>query len=278
MKHRVVSFLIVALCFLAVSCGSEVKLPVRNSAEYAEKTVEVKLPLQLKLDCENCDVEIYCWKGQDVKFEYTTSVTGRYTTEELTKKLEHFGIKALSSHRKVIFGSKYTQSSKAEGKIELRVYIPQKTESIELSCKKGKLKIFDDVEGELAIRADILDVDINRFDGKLNCSIKEGNVRLTAGKLSDGSSIETGRGNIHVKAEYEPSGAYSFIAQEGLLDIFLPRDLNVAFTDDFPLEYADAENTYGDYMEKSQSEEMLNREEVSFRLESGIKRILITRF
>lgn len=268
MRRIFFTFLFFALCFLVVSCSSEVGLPVRRAAEYGEKTLEVKLPLQLKLDCANCDLEIYSWKRQEVKFEYTTSVTGKYTTESLAKKLKCFSIETQVRVREVDFVSGYTGSNKAESKIELRVYIPKKTNSIELLCKKGNLKIFDDVEGELVIQSDIFDVDINRFDGKLNCNLKEGNVRLAAGKLTDGSTIETGRGNIRVKAEYEPAGTYSFIAREGLLDIFLPKSLNAEFADDFPVGYAETEHR----------ENESNRDAANFKLVSGIDRILINRF
>ena len=278
MRRIVLSIIFFVLCILAVSCSEEKKLPMRKVTEYTEKMVETKLPLQLKLDCENCKLEIYRWKKQMVKFEYTTSVTGEYSEERLAEQLESFTIKTMASDSDVTFKSSYNGGMRTNGSLELRVYIPKRTERIELVCKKGNLKLFDDMEGELLIRGEKLDVDINRLDGRLECSIEEGDVRLTAGKLSDGSMIKTVRGNICIKAEYDPAGIYHFIAKEGLLDVFLPKNLNVIFNHDFPSEYVDAEYSYEEYLRTELKEDVLNQEAACFELESGINRIHITRF
>ena len=278
MRRIIFLSLFFAIGFFAVSCGSKAELPINKAAQYAEKTVETKLPLRLKLNSENCNLEIYRWKKQEVKFEYTTSVTGEYSTERLAKELESFSVEVQASDKEVAFSSAYSNRNRTEGEIELRVYLPKKTDHIEVLCKKGNLKLFDDMEGELVIQADMLNVDINRLDGKLNCSIKEGDVRLTAGKLTDGSMIETRKGNIRLKAEYDPAGTYCFIAREGLLDIFVPKNLNTEFIDDIPVEYVETKGSSGEYAGTGRSEDESNRDIASFRLVSGIDRILITRF
>lgn len=278
MRRMVFTFIIFALCFSAVSCGSGEKLPVKTVTEYADKKIEMELPLRLKLDCEYCKLEIYRWKEHAVKFEYTASVTGEFTTEKLREKLKCFTIKTQTDGRDIAFRSEYSDSNKTEGKLKLRVYIPQKVDCIELLCVKGNFKSFDDLKGDLVIRAGNLDVDINKLEGKLDCSIEEGDIRLAAGELSNGSTITAGRGNIRIKAGYEPSGTYCFVAREGLLDISLPRKLDAQFTDDLPVALYETDHSNGEYTEVGHSKGEKNQEAASFRLVSGIDRILITRF
>ena len=260
MKRGAVSLLFLIICLWAVSCGTEEKFPIRNASEYAEKTLEIKLPLHLYVECDNCDLEIYRWIRDEVKFEYTKNVAGEFEAERLAEKLGAFDTEIKASDDGAVFKSSFNGLGKLNGKLALRVYIPQKTEKFEFTCKKGSLKIHDDMKGELVIRADKLDAEINKFKGRVDCDIKEGDFRLAGGELADGTRVAAGTGNISVKALYEPAGMYSFISKEGILEIFVPDTLKIHFTGDLPQEAA---------VEEYMPEEMISGGETGTKDEEG---------
>jgi len=283
MKSRLILPLICTALLFNVSCSAEKKLPVRNVYEYNEKTLEAELPVRLYIECDNCETEIYRWIRKEVKFEYTKSVTGMLSSEVLTEKLGNFNTEISNGEKGISFKSSFRGSGKLDDKLVLRIFIPKRTERFEFICKKGKLKIFDNMQGELIIRADQLDTDINSFNGRLYYDVKKGSISISGGELADGTFISTGDGNIKVKARYEPLGSYNFISKKGIMEILVPKNLTVHFTGDLPMNLETDEYSENSYLgsingTKKGKNESDKRDAADFKLESGTDLIKIKRF
>lgn len=271
--RRVITVIIsIFMLFFVAGCANDTVTSINRMAEYGEKTLEAELPLKLNVECACSNIEIYSWNKQQVKFEFTKSITGYLEKQKLEKYLKEMKIYTDVSGSKVSFTSTFEKSDKIRSELELRVYIPYRIEEVSISCSEGKLRVCDHLKCSLLITGGILDTTINKISGRLNASIEKGNVRISAGKLLDGTIISTEDGNVYVKTLYEPSGEYSIYSGTGALDINIPKELNARIIDYLPADYYD-NNTKEDYVI-----EAAGSDTASFRLTSGIEEVSVTRY
>ncbi len=272
MKQLIAGIISVFLIIFTAGCGEDEVSVIKRTAEYGEKTVKVELPIKLNIDCFCSNIEIYCWNKQEVKFEYTKSITAKMQEQKLKKYLQKMDIITDVSGSEVSFKSNCEESDKVSRVLELSIYIPYRTEEVSISCREGKLKICDHLKCNLSVEGGILDTIINKFSGRVNASVKKGNVRINAGKLLDGTVISTIDGNVYVKALYEPSGEYSFYSENGVLDINIPKELNAKIIDYLPADYYDNNTKEGFTIDTTETDT------ASFRLTSGVEGINVNRF
>lgn len=202
----------------------------REVNEYSEKTIKAEIPAQFYLECENCNVEIYTWHKKEAKFEMHKVIWGKQQKEELEKKLKNLWIDIRQEGSGIYFNSSYkgTFDKKLEKSVDIKIYMPRRTDNVSLKIKNGRVRIVDDLKCRFAVEMDMGDVEVNRLEGLANLSLKKGNIRFSNGELSKESSIKTKTGNIIVKTQVEENGSYIFETEEGNIDLFFPEDTKLS--------------------------------------------------
>jgi hypothetical protein len=260
------------MMIFAVGCSNNAATAINKITESREKIVEAELPIKLDVKCSFSNIEVYAWNEQQVKFEFTKTVMGNFEEQQLKRYLEKVEVHTDVSGSKVSFSSMYKKQDNIRKELDLRIYIPDRTEEVSISCNEGKLRICDHLKCSLLVSGSILDTTINKIGGKMDVNVEKGNIRVNAGKLLNGTRIRTEDGNVYVKTSYEPSGEYSFYSGKGVLDINIPKELNARIIDYLPYNHYD-----NDTME-NYTIEPADIDTASFILTSGIEEINVTRF
>ena len=267
MKLKMLLIAVMVLCAALSACNNEGKenRPKIEVSSYSEKTLEAKLPLQLNLECENSNIQIYSWNKKEIKFEMTRRIRGIESKANLMKHLDVFDINISMEDNRASLVYKYNGNNvkPAENILDLKVYIPKKTGYINCIQKNGKLKFFDDVNCDVNIDTGTVDVEMNSFEGKLLYKSQSGDLRISEGKIKNESNINIIKGNIRIKAKFEPAGSYNFKTGTGILELCLPDNTNAI-------------------VEATGQFETVKLEEgelpAYFRLQSDIGKISITKF
>lgn len=272
MKSVIAGIISIFMMIFASGCTNNAVTSINRISECGEKTVEAELPIRLDVKCSFSNIEVYSWNKQQVKFEFTKTVTGGFEEQQLKKHLEEMEVRTDVSGNDVSFSSIYDRPDNIMKELELRIYIPFRTEEVSISCSEGKLRTCDHLKCNILVSGGILDTTINKISGRTDVSVEKGNIRINTGKLLNGTRIRTEDGNVYVKTLYELSGEYSFYSGKGALDINIPKELNARVIDYLPANYYD-----NDTME-NYTTEPADIDTASFILTSGIEEIKVTRF
>lgn len=215
--------IIILMVFLLSGCGTYGKTDRKiELSSYSENIFEIKGKYNLDISCDVSNIDIYTWKREDIKFEIKKRVSGKYKEELLKEKLENFAIDIKTDKDTVFLDGRYRGSDKDSlGVIvDYTIYMPKTIEYMNYKLEKGKIKLFDDVRGVLKAELDNADIEINKFDGSLNICGKEGNVKISGGKMSGACEVKKDIGNINIKSEFDENGKYDICTGLGHIDLF----------------------------------------------------------
>lgn len=225
--------IVIFIAFLLSGCGkaqAEINSKIVESA-YSEKTIELKGAYKLSVDCDSSNIEVYCWKKDNIKFEITRRVKGAYEKDTILEKLEDFKIDIKNENEEVTLISRYKgdRKSSIERSADFKIYIPKAIEIMNYKVDSGNIRIFDDIRCSLSAQLNNANLEINRFIGVLNVTGNTGNVKVLGGKMSGSSSVIANNGNISIKSEFEENGEYTFNTGRGRVDIYAPSDSRASF-------------------------------------------------
>jgi len=225
---------ITVICVLLSGCSlieETAVSPKRMVSSYYEEIVKTDKPLELDLAADSANIEVYSWDKKEVKFEITKKVRGTQTREELEKMLNGFNISCTGENGRITFKSEYKGPirSTVDISIDLKVYIPKKITSVNCKLDIGRIRIYDDMKGSLNVAVNMANVDINKFEGKLNLNADMCDLRIGSGMLADGSLVNVNMGNILINARYEKEGRYNFHTGMGNIDITAPAEQKISF-------------------------------------------------
>lgn len=198
---------------------------------YSEEIIELKGKYNLDISCDIGNIAIYTWKRDDIKFEITRRISGTYKKELIDEKLEDFEIDLKTDDDTVFLKSRYKGGNKESFNVSVDyiIYMPKSIDNMNYKVGKGKIKIFDDVRGILKAELGNADLEINRFNGVLNISGDEGNVKISSGKISGNSRIIKKIGNINIKSEFDSFGEYEIYTGLGHIDLLTPGNSLIKF-------------------------------------------------
>lgn len=264
-KKLLAVFIILSLITFT-SCSAAVMDTERRqeASSYEEKTVDAKSSLQLGIDCDYAEIEAYSWDREQVKFEITRRLRGNSSKEKLTDKLDKLEAKINAKKNNItISGSCRLQGAAyPDCCLEIRIYTPRKINNIDCRLKSGRIKFFDNIRCNVNFDLKNANLEINSLEGKISFKADSGAVRISSGKLENGSTIQMGKGNVNIKASCVEGGEYSVNTQNGIIKLELPAELNAAF--EYPGSDQAAEADY-------------NTRPAKFRLKSGVGKIEIIR-
>jgi hypothetical protein len=186
-------------------------------------------------------------------------------SEDILKKgLDDFRIEFKQENNDFYFISSYNGPIKnqIDRAVDLSITVPKDIKSISCQLDVGKIKIHDDIKCELKLKINMANIDINRFDGIISLEADMSDLRISGGRLKDGSNVKINMGNIQVKAELE-EGCYDFDTNMGNIDLSFPAksDINL--------------ETIGTV---EQNEFISSSSLVSLRVRSGMGRIEIKKY
>jgi hypothetical protein len=273
--------IVIFIAFMLTGCGkaqAEINSKIVESA-YSEKTLELKGAYKLSVDCDSSNIEVYCWKKDNIKFEITRRVKGAYEKDVILEKLEDFKIDIKNENEKVALISRYKgdRKSSIERSSDFKIYVPKDIEIMNYKVDRGNIRIFDDIRCSLNAQLNNANLEINRFIGVLNVTGNTGNVKVLGGKMSGSSSVITNNGNISIKSEFDENGEYTFNTGRGHVDIYAPSDSRASFETMGELEL----NEFTDrktLMLLTDSEEKLSDQLGKVRISSGIGGISVRKY
>ena len=233
MKLKII-ILFMSACYLLLSGCTKEEVsfgPKTEVTAYSEEKLIVDNLIELSIESDYSNIEVYTWDRDETKFEITKRVRGIYKKEILNEKLKDFSIVITPANNKILYKSKYKGSIKspADKSADIKVYMPKKVRLMSCKLGLGTLKIHDDIKGELRIDTDTANIEINRIVGKASIKGNMGNVRISSGRLESGSSIIEKLGSIYIKAELEEAGEYMVETGVGNIDLLLPAYSKASF-------------------------------------------------
>jgi DUF4097 and DUF4098 domain-containing protein YvlB len=227
-----VAFYIFLFIGLFMGCGNprEYISSKKEYVAYDEITYNIIYPVNVEIIGQTGNIEIYNWDEKAVKFEIAKKV--RVADESFNDKLGN--IKIISSCEKkkdIILEWKYEgpKSDDLDNYVDLRISLPKKVESIKCKMDIGKVKIYDDLKCELFADFNMVNIKINKFEGKLKLNGEMSNIQINEGTIKNGTEVKVNMGNINIKANYEIGDSYYLETKAGNIDLALPSDLAVSF-------------------------------------------------
>lgn len=231
MRRRFLLVIIYCL-FLFSSCAETDRIigPKLEITQYSSKSFKLEKHLDLSITYDSGNLEIYTWNKREIKFEITKKIRSVQEANTSENKFNDFDIIVKQENNKVIFNSKYKGNIKnpIDRSIDLRIYLPQKNSNIYCRMDLGKIKIFDEINCNLNIQMNLIDTEINKFEGKLILKGDMGDLRLNGGLLLPDSSVKVNNGNIIIKSEIVNQGKYDFETGIGNIDLTFPKDSNIS--------------------------------------------------
>lgn len=225
--------IVIFIVFLLSGCGiaqAEVNPKIEESA-YSEKTLELKGTYKLSVECDSSNIEVYCWKRDNIKFEITRRVKGAYKKDVILEKLGEFKIDIKNEKDEVALISRYEGKHKnsIERSADFKIYVPKVIDTMDYKVDSGNIRIYDDIRGSLNAELNNTNLEINRFNGVLNVTGNAGNVKVSGGKMSENSNVKKNNGNISIKSEFDENGEYTFNTGRGRIDLYVPSDSRASF-------------------------------------------------
>lgn len=205
--------------------------PKKEVSAFSEQRFEVTKPLDLTLDIDSGNIEIYSWDKEELSFEVTKRVRGPKDSTKLESGLKDFQIDSKQEGKKIYFKSKYKQKVKSpqDIRIDLKVMMPKRVNSIRLVLDVGTVKMYDDIQCDLDMKVNAANTEINRFEGKINLKGDMGNLTINNGRIKDGSDVTVNMGNISIKSAYEEGTNSAFKTGVGNIDLLVPSSSKISF-------------------------------------------------
>ena len=257
---------LIILCIALTACRSvdSSTEPRQEVSSYEERIIDANLPVQLKLDCDYGEFEVYNWDRKQVKFEITRRIRGSKKKELLEKQLDKQKIEIQKEEKLISLKGKAGVESAdyPDCCVVVRIYVPRRVVEIDCYLVEGQMRFLDDMKCNLKISAKKADVEVNSLEGNIKYIADEGWVRISAGELGKDSGIWTGKGNIFVAAACIEGGEYTMDTGNGMIRLEIPKDMEAVF------EYLGAD-------ENINSQEITNP--ARFKLRSGIGKIEVIR-
>ncbi|MGI6778397.1 MAG: hypothetical protein ACOX7R_10410 [Acetivibrionales bacterium] len=231
MKVQQIALCLSIIAFLACGC-TEVEITPESKHEivaYDKKTISITGPLNLCINADSSNIEVYSQKKQEAILEITKRIRGTKTQEELKKEMDYYNISIEESGNSIVIDSKFRGKIKnpTHYSADFKIYIPKEVDSICLKLDTGKVTFYDDINCVLLADIDTANVTINRFDGRIEASFCKGDMRIASGKLERSSCIKTDIGNISVKSEVDDNGEYTFQTGIGNIELFFNKESNI---------------------------------------------------
>lgn len=227
MKYRVIIPLLAAVALFVSGCGSESAVlgPKRGVEEYIEETIPVKGLANLDVSIDSGNLEVYTWDKNEVKLEITKRIRGQEGEEALKEKLGDFSIDIQEDKNIVSVKAAYkgTIKNPVDRSTDIRMYIPRKAASFDCNVKVGQIRFFDDIRCNLNFLIDRANVSINRMIGKLSLNADMCDLKVSEGRMFEGSNVKINMGNIYIKSEFDDEGVYSIDTGMGSLEVNLPE-------------------------------------------------------
>lgn len=233
MKLFACILVIISLIFIPCGCKEEkaAEGPIRETVSYCEESVEIDYPLILNVVCDTGNIEFYSWGRNEIKFEITKKIRGIQEKKVLDKRLKGFSIVLEKDRHEVSFRSAYRGYLRKDEdrSLDLRVYLPQRVEELNLKLDRGKIRMYDDIKCQLKADVNMANLSINSFKGYLDIKADVCDLRIDNGRILNGSRVLVNMGSIRIRAEFEKDGDYSFVTNTGDICLLLPADSNVGF-------------------------------------------------
>lgn len=285
MRYKGIIFILMALILSGCGVAYGETGKIIEGKSYSEKTIEIKGKFNFEVSCDVGNIDIYTWKRDEIKFEITKRVSGAYTKELIDKKLENFHIDIDTDDDTVFLKSRYKGEKKDSCSVvvDYTIYMPKSIDYMNCKIGTGKIKLFDDFKGVLNAELDKADIEINRFNGVLNISGDEGNVKISEGRMSGNSKVIKKIGNINIKCEFDIKGDYDISTGLGHIDLLTAAD----FAGDFETvgELANNEFTQNerkDAIASSSNKQVYNpnsdKKKAKVRLKSELGKISIGKY
>jgi len=257
---------IFAICVVLCGCASQNADigPKREVAAYSEHVFKVSKPPGVDITSDSGNIEIYSWDRKEVKFEVTKKIRGIREKDLLEKELEGFKVDIEQQGDDIFYQTSYKghMKNQIDRAVDLKIFIPKKIKSIDCRLDLGKIKIYDDLECELNMTINMANVDINRFEGKINLDADMCDLRISNGRLDADSKVKINMGSIQIKGEYQ-GGSYDFDTNMGNVELNIPAGLKVSLETVGTVEANEIES--GDYP-------------VALRIRSGMGKIALKKY
>lgn len=234
------------ILMLLTGCGiaSAAAGPKIEVTAYSEKSIKLEQPSSLDFACDSSNIEVYTWEKSEVKFEMTKRIRGAQARNKLEEKLKDLSVDIKQSGNRVIYKSSCRGKVKrpADKSVDLKVYVPKKVLSINLKADIGYIKFYDDVKCSLDADVNMVNIDMNRFEGSISLKADMCSLRIDNGKLKGLSSVKVNMGNISIKSDYEENGKYSLETGIGNIELLSPAGAHVNMEAIGPLEINEFES------------------------------------
>jgi hypothetical protein len=229
-KFIITSLIVFCICLTSCSVNTAYA-PRQEVSSYEEQVIDADLPLQLELECDYGEIEVYRWDRKQVKFETTRRIRGTEPKEKLTDKLGRIQIKTDKKEKIISYMGKsgLREADYPDFCLILRIYIPKRTEGINIKLSEGSVLFLDDMKCNISVAAGHADLEIKCMEGRINYLADEGRARIMAGELDTDSVISTGKGNIDVRAAFKEGGNYVLETGSGMVRLEVSKDLNADF-------------------------------------------------
>lgn len=232
---KLFAYILVILSLFFIPCGCKEEKaapgPIRETVSYCEESVKIDYPPVLNVVCDIGNMEFYSWGRNEIKFEITKKIRGIQEKKVLDKRLKGFSVVLEKDGHEVRFRSAYRGylGKDEDRSLDLRVYLPQRVEEVNLKLNRGRIRMFDDIKCRLKADVDTANLSINSFKGCLNIKADVCDLRIDEGRILNGSSVLVNMGSIRIRAEFEKDGDYSFVTNTGDVCLLLPADSNIGF-------------------------------------------------
>jgi hypothetical protein len=226
MKVRFILFYSLVWLYLLTGCSNEIKLigPKQEVSQYSAEVFNIKNSVNLSINNDTGNVEIYVWNKKEIKFEITKKLRGAQSKVDLLKKLNDFILKIKNENDNIYFNAKYKGNIKSpfDRSIDLKIYLPQRISEINCKMDIGKIKIFDEINCNLNIQMNMVDTQINMFKGKLEIKGDMGDLRINDCEILPDSFVKINNGSIIIKGNLINQGKYDFETGIGNIDLSFP--------------------------------------------------------
>lgn len=231
------SFIIILLFIISMNCACSQKNQYlgfkKESISFDEQIFSFEQPPKIEIIGDTSNIEIFNWDGKDVKFEIFKKVKRTYNSEkELKADYDKFNLTTEHTKDKISFDFKY-KASKSETKnpldqaMDLKIYIPKKIKSLTIKLDLGKIIVHDDLNCNVFAELKAVSMEIKKLQGVLDFKGDIGNIKLSNGKIYDGSNIKVNTGNIDLKFDYETGGHFEFATKIGNIDLSMPSSSQI---------------------------------------------------
>lgn len=227
-QSRFLLIAVIILAYTTASCDRKPEEPYSHITVYGKEMVGSGMPAELTVEIENGEIEVYTHDSDKIVFETAIKASVAGDADSIKEKMLEAGYTSYSienNNGKIMF--KYPGNSKIKDLYDVRtdvvIYIPIRTKSVNIRAGKVSITFHDDVKCDIDISVNTAGIKIGRLNGRIRIDGKVGNVRISSGKLKEGSQIRVGSGNLYIAAdEYQP-GRYSFETEKGNITVINPK-------------------------------------------------------